>query len=429
MMDALTIPRRYGGPRLTVGGDELRAAEGDHLAIVITAAAVALLPLLRPQGPANIAPVDALIVLALSSSLLWAGMSGKPWRFVYTFPVALFVVGGALGALAGPVPTGGLIALLQDLWLLAWCICVANVCRTPRALAIVLRTWVWSSMVWAVLLLAGEFTGSTYLAGIQSNEGGRTSLTFGDPNYSAHYFFLSMMIIAATRYPRHRAARVLMYMILLPPWAMSGSNSGIIELLLGIAVIALVAVYRRSGLLPTVAAACSLLIFGALLLPRVPLARIQTAAHDSHYRLLRDWVGRSEKTVGQRKELVHESIRLFYTGGPFGEGPTSTIHRLTTTQAPLPRETHDDYLAALVERGFLGALGMILLVGSVFVRAGSIIRKPLSPAFAEVVPRAGPILAAVVGTFVLATVYEVLHARHVWALFGIVAALFLWGRE
>jgi hypothetical protein len=280
-----------------------------------------------------------------------------------------------------------------------------------------------------VLLLAGEFTGNAYLTGTQFNEGGRTSLTFGDANMSALYFFFSMMIIAATRYPRHRAARVLLYMILLPPWALSGSNSGIVELLLGIAVIALVAVYRSSGLVPAVTAACALVIFGALVIPHVPVARIQTAAHNSHYRVLRDWVGRSEKTLGQREELTRESITLFYTGGPLGEGPTSTIHRLAATQAPFAREAHDDYLAALTERGFLGALGVILIAGSVLVRAGSIIRRPLSPAFAQIVPRPGPILAAVVGTFVFATVYEVLHARQVWALFGILAALFLWGRE
>jgi hypothetical protein len=30
---------------------------------------------------------------------------------------------------------------------------------------------------------------------------------------------------------------------------------------------------------------------------------------------------------------------------------------------------------------------------------------------------------------VFGIVYEVLHARHVWALFGVVAAVSIWGRE
>jgi hypothetical protein len=45
------------------------------------------------------------------------------------------------------------------------------------------------------------------------------------------------------------------------------------------------------------------------------------------------------------------------------------------------------------------------------------------------VPYPAPLLAAVAGTFAVGTVYEVLHIRHVWALFGIVAALHLWGRR
>jgi O-antigen ligase/polysaccharide polymerase Wzy-like membrane protein len=322
-----------------------------------------------------------------------------------------------------------MIALLQDFWLFAWCLCLVNVCRTPRALAVVLHTWIWSAAAWAIVLLIGEFTGNAYLAGIQSWEGGRTSLTFGDPNYSAYYFFIAMMMIAATRYPRRRRTRVLMYALLLPPWALSGSNGAVVELLLAIYLIVVIAVHREFGPTLAISAGCFLLAFTAVAVPRVPFARIQRAAHDSQYRLLRDWLGRSEKTFDQRKELDHESIDLFLAGGPLGEGPTSTIHRLTVTQAPFAREAHNDYLAALTERGFIGAAGLLLLLGSVLTRAGSLVRGRFSTAFAEVVPRAGPLVAAVAGTFVFSTVYEVLHARDVWALFAVVAALSLWGRD
>jgi hypothetical protein len=428
-MDALTLTRGYGAPapqRMRGTAPRLHGlerADGEQLALRATATAVALLPLLRPTGPANTAPLDFFILLVLGSCLLWAGRSGTRWRFPYVFPFSLFVLGGALGSLAGPVPMGGLIALL------AWCICLANVCRSPRGLQVVLRTWVWSAMAWAIVLLIGEFTGNAYLAGIQSWEGGRTSLTFGDPNYCAYYFFVAMMMIAATRYPRRRRTRVLMYLILLPTWALSGSNGAIVELLLALALIAVIAVHREHGATLAISAACMLLAFGAVAVPRIPFARIQRAAHDSQYRLLRDWLGRSEKTFGQRKQLDHEGIDLFLNGGPLGEGPTSTIHRLTATQAPFAREAHNDYLAALTERGFIGAAGLMLLLGGVLTRAASLVRARLSPAFTEVVPRAGPLVAAVAGTFVFSTVYEVLHARDVWALFAVVAALSLWGRE
>ncbi len=429
MIDALAIPRARGASRFTEEPRVFGRLEAEQLATAATATAIALLPLLRPAGPANTAPLDLFIGVAICACFLSGVVSGRRWRLAYVLPMGLFVCGGALGALAGPVPGHSFIALTQDLWLLAWCICIANVCRTPQALTLLLRTWIVAALVWAVLLLFGEYAGNAYLAGIQSNEGGRTSLTFGDPNYAAHYFFLSMMLIAATRWPSKRPARFLMYAILLPPWALSVSNSGIVELLLGVTLIATVALYRRFGAMPTVAIGCFFLLFAAALVPRIPLTRIQNAAHDSQYRLLRDWVGRSQRTAGQREELVRESVVLYRNGGLLGTGPGSTIERLAATDAPFAREAHDDYLAALVERGVIGAAGVLLLVGSVLARTGSIVRRPPSAAFAEVVPRTAPILAAVVGTLALGTVYEVLHARHVWALFGLVAGLFFWSRE
>jgi hypothetical protein len=33
------------------------------------------------------------------------------------------------------------------------------------------------------------------------------------------------------------------------------------------------------------------------------------------------------------------------------------------------------------------------------------------------------------GTLITGAVYELLHVRHVWTLFGLVAAMYIWGRE
>jgi hypothetical protein len=416
-------------PALAVIG-EARRLDGERLALATTAAAVALLPLLKPGGPANTAPVDAFIALAVFSSLLWAGSSRLLLRAPYALAAGVIIAAGAAGALAGPVPSGGLVAVTQDIWVLALVICVANVCRTPQALRLILRTWVYSAIVWAALLLIGELAGISLFEGLHSETGGRTSLTFGDANIATHYFFISMMIVAATRYPPQRLVRMLVYALLLSAWALGGSNGGLVQLLVAVVLIGLFAIYRRSGAVPTIAVACCVLTAGAVAIPNIPFRRLQVAAHDSRYRIIRDWVGRGQASASVRKELVSESVGLYYHGSvPLGQGPTSTIHRLTTTQAPFAREAHDDYLAALVERGVLGALGVMLLLASVSARTWAVVRRPLSGGFAHVVPNTAPLLGAVVGTFLMATVYEVLHVRQVWALFGVVAALYLWGRK
>jgi hypothetical protein len=402
---------------------------GEKLAIASVAVAVAMLPFLVPSGPHQIAPADAFMALAIFSTLLWLGTAALPVRAPYALAGGVMVAAGAAGALAGPVPVDGLLAVIQDLWLLAWCICFANVCRTPRSLALVLRAWTYSALAWGALLVVGELTHNAHLTGVRATEGGRTSLLFRDPNIAAHYFFISIMIIAATRRPQRRIVRLPAYALLLVGMALSGSNSGIVELVLAVALISIIGIYRRSGAVPAIAAACCLLTVGAVAIPRAPIARIQHAAHDSRYAIFRDWVGRSQKTAGQRETLDRESVDLYYHGSPLGEGPTSTIARLKARQAPFAKEAHNDYLAALVERGALGAVGIMLLVASVCGRVWAVARRPLSAGFAEVVPFTAPLVAAVAGTLVLGTVYEALHVRQVWALLAVVAALYLWGRQ
>ena len=97
--------------------------------------------------------------------------------------------------------------------------------------------------------------------------------------------------------------------------------------------------------------------------------------------------------------------------------------------APFVKEAHNDYLAALTERGVIGALGLILLMAGLVTRAAGIANRGLKPSFAAVVVRPNAIIGALAGSMVAETVYELLHVRHLWTLFALVAALFVWGRN
>jgi O-antigen ligase len=93
------------------------------------------------------------------------------------------------------------------------------------------------------------------------------------------------------------------------------------------------------------------------------------------------------------------------------------------------KEAHDDYLATLVERGALGFVGLMLLIGAVVTRAISIDPRRLSPDFRRVVPSTAPLIGALVAMTVSALTHEVLHYRHLWALLGILAAVHVFGRD
>jgi hypothetical protein len=40
-----------------------------------------------------------------------------------------------------------------------------------------------------------------------------------------------------------------------------------------------------------------------------------------------------------------------------------------------------------------------------------------------------PLVGALLGLAVSASYYQILHFRHVWAFFALIAALYLWGRR
>ncbi len=403
--------------------------EGEHVAVVLSAVVIGLLPLAFPIGPANIAPVDGIILIAIVACLVWAHAEGHRWRLPYVVPVGLLLVGAALGALTGPVPWLGVIAIGQDLLLVAWCAVVANLSRSAANLRVLMAAWVYSSIGWVTLLFVGLAIGSPLLTGQTASEGSRVSLTFGDPNLAASYFFVSIMVIWATALPRRRWVRVAAYAALLTGLGLTGSNSGIIALVIGATVAALLGIYRRAGLVPAIVLGAFLLLVGGVAAATISPANVQSAAQRSGYAFIRDGVGRSVQTGDDHALIVREGLRLYLTGPVLGEGPVSTKVRLRAENAPRVKEAHSDYIAALAERGVIGFLGLLVLIASVGFRSVSVAARGLSDGFGAVVRRPNALTGALVGTLAAGAVYELLHVRHVWTLFGLIAALSIWGRR
>jgi hypothetical protein len=402
---------------------------GERLALVLAATAVALLPLLKPAGPANLAPVDGLILLAVVAAMLWAGSSRWKLRWPYAVPAALMMAGGALGALAGPVPLASVVALAQDVWLLVWCWTLVNLASSPARLRVLLATWAYAGVAWGVLLFVGLALGQRWLTGQEASEASRTALTTGDPSYGASYLFVSMMIMWATARPRRSALRFTGYLVLVAGILSTGSNSGMVSLVVGVTVACVMSVYARRGLVVATASIMGFLLVGLVLASTVSLGDLQRQAHSSRYAFVRDGLGRSGVSVAQRDMLLRESLALHREGSPLGAGPASTKTRLNGQRAQFVKESHDDYLAAIVERGPLGLLGLGLLLAGVCARAVGMSRQRLSAGFSTVLIRPHALVGAVAGTVVAMAVYELLHLRHLWALFALVAALGIWGRR
>lgn len=415
------------GPDRPAAASEVRHHDLPGLVLVPLVAAVVALPLIHPAGPGNSSPVDVLIALNLGTFLLWAGWTGAKLRAPYAASWALLMIGGMVGGIAGGNPTPALLDLVQDLVLLSWSIAVVNLCRYPGTLRLVLRAWAVAAPIWGVVMIVAYFGHIDAVSGVIAANGSRAALTLSDPNMAASYFVMSLMVVAATRYPRQLWLRVASYAVLLISLALTGSNGGVLSLALATAVLAIVYVYRRYGTAAAVGAGAVSVLLAGLALRGIDYNAIGAWARVSDVALIRDWIGRGSSSIDQRTTLVDETIQLYHQGGPLGLGPSTTIANLTAAQANYIHEAHDDFIEALVERGLIGVAGIVMLVGSATARAREALRPRPSPELAEAVPNRFALVAALLGFAISATYYQVIHFRHGWLLLSIIAAIALWG--
>jgi len=422
-----TTAGRYHGAARRVS---VPSAYRGGVAVALISIGVALLPLLQPAGPGNSSVVDAVFVLALGATLLWVGSAGLRVHIPYVVPVSILVGAGTVAGVLGASPSTSGIALLQDVGLLMWCATVANVARSEGALSTILGVWCWSAIFWAgILVLAVSFQ-QTGLAGITQREGTRAALTFGNPNTAATYLVISFMLLLASRRPRHVLARAAGLALIAVAIALTGSLAGIAGLAAALVVAAVVRVHQHQGAVPAAGSLFLFAIVGGLALFGANQLDLPARSRASSHPLLRDSIGRLDQSVGSRDLLVSESIDLFRSGGLHGlvgRGPAMTKTSLKSVQAPYANEAHNDFLAVLVERGVFGVVGLVLLGAGLAVRVARISSRGLSPGYASVVPRPGALAGAVVALGLSSLSHEILHFRHTWVLFGIIAALHLWG--
>ncbi len=422
---AMVLDRRLVLPRRMAARPALLPWR--RLAVGTTCAAIAILPFLQPSGPGNVAPADCLMALSMAATLCWALADRLPIRVPYVVPVGVMALGGLIASFFSVYPGSGLLAVLQDLFLLAWSTTVVTICRTPGGLSPVLRTWAYASLVWAGLMLLGALANIDVLSGITAREGNRASITFGDPNIAAGYFASSLMIVWASATPRRRIARVGAGALLLAAIVFTGSNGFSIAVLAACAVATGIAMARRYGVVPTIAGACAVVLVGGVIGSQV---NINTVVNDAAAStpLLRDYVGRFAQTTAGRDTLLHETLALVEHGGLIGIGPGATKPTLQAQQASVAFEAHSDFTASIAERGLIGGIGLFLLLLVIAFNARRVL-GPLQSRFAAVLRHPGALVGLLVAYAITANIYELLHFDYVWTALAVVAAVSIWGVE
>ncbi len=409
-----------------------------RLTQVAICVAVIALPLLRPSGPGNTGLVDLALVGAMMTSAVWASARSYRIGVPYAGPVGLIVLAGALALTVATVFGGkstailgpGLVAIAQDIFVLAWAAAITTLGRDHQLLDTLIRAWAYSAAGWAAVLIAGDILGIGFITGITARDGIRASFTLGDPNLAADYFLVALLVAREAQRPRHTVWRWITCTLIVIAIILTLSNGGILALLVATVLGGLFRLARRRGMVAAAMVGAILALAGgaatATINPHAYLLRLEEASP-----LVRDSIGRQAESGGSRATIAQESLNLWLHGDTlFGLGPGNTEATLRERQASYVKEAHDDYLAALLERGLLGAVALLLLIAAVTVRTYRISQRGALPAeYHAVVPRPELLAAAVIAVAISAMFYETLHFRHVWALLGVVAALDIAGRS
>ncbi len=395
---------------------------GDRLPLVVVGAGVALLPLLTPKGPLNTAPVDLVLGAGILVVAVWAGTNRLLVHVPYVVPVGGLAVAGLTAALVGDVPMAGFGAITQELFLLAWCAAVVCVCRTPAGLKTISRTWCVSATVWAVVLVVLVASGHPEVPGGKGGAGDRARLWFDHPNLAGNYFMLAVFVVLATRCPRRPGARAATVCALVVAMLFAGSNAALLCLLVGGMVIVHLRTRTRHGPVAAVVVSFALVMAGGAVWFTVGHSAVASLQHTDNS-LLRYSVARSSRSVEGRESLFAASYELYQESDVVGVGPSATRRSLEETGTYDAKEAHNDYLGTLVERGPLGILALVVLIGAVAVRIVNVQRPP--PEWSSVVPRPDALAAVAVAYAFTALTHEVLHYRHFWTFLAVLAALHL----
>lgn len=396
----------------------------ERAAVYTLVAAVIFQPILHPTGPGNSSPVDVLTVASIVTALVWMAGTHRKLRAPYFLPVMLYVAAGAASGLFSSLPGTALVTLAIDALLFTWCLAVVNVLSAPRALRYAVAAWSWSGIAWAAVAIIAWLGHIGFIEGVTATEGNRVMFTFGDPNYASWYWGSTILVVYAARTPAKRWMRVSGSVLLLWALVLTESNGGMLALFAGVAFLLLVRGYQRHGWAGVVATGLTIGLAVTTFFTVLPLNELRQLAAASNQPLLVNSVGRSAQSSSERSLLFGESIRLYEQSyGVFGIGPASTKPLTATLQYPYVNEAHDDYLAALSERGVVGLFALLLLAASAASRASPMIRRPLSAPFAAAVPRPAGIVAALITVSLNSFYEEVQHFRLLWLLLAIVAVL------
>lgn len=391
-------------------------------------ASVVTVPLLVPPIGPNSVPADffnaAFVVLSLAVLIRTRAGIRLPLGGSYL----LILMGGLIAVTQSIVPGESIVAVVQDAYLFVWFVMVVNFLLSSdgRHLGWVAGLWGGVAVAVAVLVWVARLGYPDNVPVLFDyalvDPYGRSEGTFRDPNMAGNYLVLSLFVLWAAPRPRS----VLLKLALTVPFLFgiyyTQSITALVTLAGGVLVAATVAfVSRREAVVAAAMAVIAAGVVAVVVLPTTFLTRSSEITSTlGENELFDESLGRSNSSLTTRAERWEQAFQLFGSSIILGVGPSSTDESLAERGATQTGEIHNDYMAGLLERGLLGAVGNLFLF---VVAAGWALKAGLDKRWAAGGWRPAALAGGMVVILMAAISLETLHFRHVWLFFALVVAL------
>jgi O-antigen ligase/polysaccharide polymerase Wzy-like membrane protein len=412
------------------GRERTRAAGSGGVWGIYFAFAIALSPVVMPIGTLQLEVVDAFNVLALATFAVLVLTRQIELRAPFAAGVFVVLVGSLVAMVNAQSVPAAVLALTQDAYLYLWFIMLVSVMRLRGELVALRIGWVAVSCVVAIIGFADIMgSGNTTLTGIVGPKGERATATFPDPNMCADYLGMSFFLLLSLGNHVGRAWRWIASAILLAAIVATKSNGGALSLMVGLVVWTIVRGRTTRFPLPALTGVTlfvvSLVLAGWWMASGLGVGTRQLENLEKH-----SFLARAEHS-SQGRFKIWRQLEATLQKAPLGIGPGNSAWMPVTVEgrerphSMYSKEAHSDYLAYMIERGPLGILALLFVLGQTFGMVRTIWKRRLRAGQAD--PATGALVAGLAGALACSAVHsltiERLHFRHFWLLLAIVCAL------
>ena len=354
----------------------------------------------KPSLPFETTILDYINIPFIYGILMYSFLRRRRLE-IRLFTPMLVIVFGSLIAMFNTRHAGtNVIALAQDLYLFVFFLALYNVIQSERDMRTLVLPWIIVAALEGLLILF--YFSMNFLA--------RASGTVGDAGGAASYLGISLFFILQPYAKIPLFLKLLFGLIALGAIAATKTLSATFALLISSLLVFTFYWLHVNGVkkLKLGFSGLAVLLIGLAVLPQV------MTAHNYLDRAPGSAEGRFEIWKAGLKSFADSPLGIGIGPAGFMEAGGGPYNTKTGTR----KELHSDYVAFLVERGIIGFIGFLFLLGTIAAMLFRCLRRTSSEReLLWVLGLCG------IFCFILidALTHEVMHTRYVWIAFAMIA--------